>query len=191
MARTNKTKYALLGMLTIAPMSGYDIKKVTEFSIGNFWNENYGHIYPMLKKMAEEGLAEKRVEEGEGRPSRHVYEITDKGREELREWLMQPMEHSPVRNEMLLRLFFGGHAPTEYLVTMIKEQRGAITQRLETLDWVAAGMEDNRDGDMSRELVFMEMTLDFGRRMSREAIRWCDDTLVRLCDIQEKQGGSQ
>ena len=190
MARTNKTKYALLGMLTIAPMSGYDIKKVTEFSIGNFWNENYGHIYPMLKKMAEEGLAKKQVETGEGRPSRHVYEITEKGREELRGWLMQPMERSPVRNEMLLRLFFGEHAPTGHLIAMIEQQREVLARRLETLDWVAAGMENKRDGDLPRELVFMEMTLDFGIRMAREAVRWCDDTLIKLRDIQKGQGGS-
>lgn len=191
MARTNKTKYALLGMLTIAPMSGYDIKKVTEFSIGNFWNENYGHIYPMLKKMAEEGLAKKQVEAGEGRPSRHVYEITEKGREELRGWLMQPMERSPVRNEMLLRLFFGEHAPIGHLIAMIEQEREAITRRLETLDWVAAGMENNRDSDLPRELAFMEMTLDFGIRMAREAVRWCDDTITKLRDIREEQGGSQ
>ena len=191
MARTNKTKYALLGMLTIAPMSGYDIKKVTEFSIGNFWNENYGHIYPMLKKMAREGLAKKRVEEGEGRPSRHVYEITERGREELREWLMQPMEKSPIRNEMLLRLFFGGHAPTGHLITMIEQQQETIMKRLERLDLVAEGMEKNGDSNLPRDLFFMEMTLDFGRRMAREAILWCDDTLKKLRDMQVKEGDSQ
>jgi len=190
MARTNKTKYALLGMLTIAPMSGYDIKKVTEYSIGNFWSENYGHIYPMLNKMAREGLAEKRVEEGEGRPSRHVYEITEKGREELREWLAQPMEKSPMRNEMLLRLFFGGQAQVARQIEMIKEQREAFARRLETLDGIAAGAEKIPSGDRSREMVFMGLTLDFGRRMAREAIRWCDDTLNTLLDMQKKEGDS-
>jgi len=190
MARTNKTKYALLGMLSIAPMSGYDIKKVTEFSIGNFWSENYGHIYPMLKKMADEGLAKKRIEAGEGRPSRHVYEITEKGREELRQWLMQPMEKSPVRNEMLLRVFFGTHAPIEQTITMIQEHREAHARRLETYAWIAAGVDDKQKGDLSREMVFMGLTLDFGRRMGQEIIRWCDDTLEKLHKIQETQGGS-
>ncbi|MBN1883813.1 MAG: PadR family transcriptional regulator [Deltaproteobacteria bacterium] len=190
MARTNKTKYALLGMLTIAPMSGYDIKKVTEFSIGNFWSENYGHIYPMLNKMAREGLAKKHVEAGEGRPSRHVYEITEKGREELREWLTQPMERSPIRNEMLLRLFFGGQAPVGHLIVMIEQQRKAIIWRLETLDRIAAGAEKIPDGDHPLEMVFMGMTLDFGRRMAREAIQWCDDTLVKLRDMKEQEGDS-
>ncbi len=49
MARENKTKYALLGLLNVCPGSGYDIKKLMEQSTSNFWNESYGQIYPILK----------------------------------------------------------------------------------------------------------------------------------------------
>ena len=42
--REVKSKYAILGMLSIEPMSGYDIKKEVEKSISNFWTESYGQI---------------------------------------------------------------------------------------------------------------------------------------------------
>ena len=51
MPKENKTKYAILGLLSLAPMSGYDIKIITDNSIGHFWNENFGHIYPVLGRM--------------------------------------------------------------------------------------------------------------------------------------------
>ena len=54
MAKINKTKYALLGVLSIMSGSGYDIKKFCDSSIGYFWNENYGHIYPMLQRLEDE-----------------------------------------------------------------------------------------------------------------------------------------
>ncbi|AKA68713.1 PadR family transcriptional regulator [Clostridium scatologenes] len=63
MAKINKTKYALLGVLTLSSGSGYDIKKFCDSSIGHFWNENYGHIYPVLKKMEEEELITKKLNE--------------------------------------------------------------------------------------------------------------------------------
>jgi len=46
MPKENKTKYSILGLLSRAPMSGYDIKKLTDNSISHFWHENFGHITP-------------------------------------------------------------------------------------------------------------------------------------------------
>ncbi|TMC59560.1 MAG: PadR family transcriptional regulator [Chloroflexota bacterium] len=39
MAKENKSKYAVLGVLSRCPGSGYDIKKFMEQSTSNFWNE--------------------------------------------------------------------------------------------------------------------------------------------------------
>jgi len=46
-----KSRYALLGMLSLQPMSGYDLKKFTEWGTANFWQENYAQIYPMLRQL--------------------------------------------------------------------------------------------------------------------------------------------
>src|SRR5438045_3830581 len=99
MGKENKSKYAVLGMLSLAPMSGYDLKKNIEMSTGNFWTESYGQIYPMLKQLAEEGLTTSHIEKKEGRPERHVYTLTDNGWEALRHWLTEPVEYQlPVMN---------------------------------------------------------------------------------------------
>lgn len=57
MARQNKSQYALLGMLTLGEMSGYDIKKLFDTSLRNFWGESFGQIYPILRRLVREGLA--------------------------------------------------------------------------------------------------------------------------------------
>src|SRR5579859_2559184 len=107
MAKENKSRYAILGMLSTEPMSGYDIKKAIENSVANFWNESYGQIYPILKQLADMGLTTSHTEKQEGKPERYVYTLTDKGREELLHWLTEPVEHAVERNELLLKLFFG------------------------------------------------------------------------------------
>ena len=68
MAKINKTKYAILGVLSQMSGSGYDIKKCCDTSIAYFWNENYGHIYPVLKKMEEE----EKNDSGDDPPRRNV-----------------------------------------------------------------------------------------------------------------------
>jgi hypothetical protein len=44
--RATTSRYALLGMLSLGPGSGYDLKKRIEGSLAHFWSESYGQIYP-------------------------------------------------------------------------------------------------------------------------------------------------
>jgi DNA-binding PadR family transcriptional regulator len=105
--KESKSKYAILGILSFGPMSGYDIKKFYEQSIASFWNESYGQIYPILRRLAEDGLATKAIHRQEGRPDRHIYAITERGREELQQWLVEPIGRHIGRHEIILKLIFG------------------------------------------------------------------------------------
>jgi PadR family transcriptional regulator AphA len=111
MPRTNKTEFAVLGLLSLEPMSGYDMKTFISQSIGYFWQESYGQIYPVLRKLLGLGFITRRVESKKGRPDRHVYRLTQKGRNRLNEWLASETELAPLRIELLLKLFFGGATP--------------------------------------------------------------------------------
>ena len=107
----NRSEYAILGMLSLRPMSGYDIRKTVEQSIAHFWNESYGQIYPTLRRLATRGFVVRRVGDANGRSDRQVYALTKRGQTRLREWLIEAPESRPFRNELLLKLFFGRHAP--------------------------------------------------------------------------------
>lgn len=54
----NKSMYAILGILSLSPGTGYDIKKYCDTVLSGFWNENFGRIYPTLKKMSDDALIE-------------------------------------------------------------------------------------------------------------------------------------
>ncbi len=105
--KENKSKYAIMGILSMGPMSGYDIKKKFEQNLSYFWSESYGQIYPILKKLAQQGLATRTIERHEGKPDRHIYALTAKGQKELQDWMIQPVGRQIGRHEILLKLFFG------------------------------------------------------------------------------------
>ncbi len=90
MPQANKSRYALLGLLSLKPMSGYELKKTIEQSTHHFWHEDFPQIYPMLKQLESEGLTVSRNEHQEGRPERHIYTLTEHGWETLRQWLSLP-----------------------------------------------------------------------------------------------------
>src|SRR2546422_10690896 len=81
--RANTSRDAILGGLSRRALSGYDVKKLIERSIAHFWNESYGQIYPILNRLAAEGLAERRRGRQRGRPGRAVYSLAPEGRQEV------------------------------------------------------------------------------------------------------------
>jgi DNA-binding PadR family transcriptional regulator len=94
------TRLLILGMLTRAPMHGYELQRSLEVSRVDAWAEVLpGSIYHALKKMAEEGLVRVQATEQTGHRLRAVYAITDEGhisfRSMLREALKQPPRSFP------------------------------------------------------------------------------------------------
>ena len=179
------TPDALLGLLSMAPMSGYDIRMVISQSIGHFWSESFGQIYPALKRLTAEGFVEKKTERQKGRPDRHVYSLTKAGRERLGEWLIISAKAEVPRNELLLKLFFGSHAP----VSASRENVEAFVATQEAALKVYAGitkeLKRNRTGDP--QLPFWMMTLSYGTHYSRALVKWGTETLKQL-DAIERAG---
>ena len=57
MAKSHKSRYAILGILAIAPgSSGYDIRSLMKDSTEFFWRETFSSIYPVLDELEKEQL---------------------------------------------------------------------------------------------------------------------------------------
>jgi DNA-binding PadR family transcriptional regulator len=119
---TGKSKYILLGLLAHNPLTGYGIKKSIEYEHSHFWQESYGQIYPTLKQLVEDGLAEciQNVGNANNRGQK-LYRITEAGREVLKEWLSMAPEVERVRYELLLKVSFGESTQPEVILGHLEE----------------------------------------------------------------------
>jgi PadR family transcriptional regulator AphA len=183
MSKENKSRYALLGMLSLAAMSGYDLKKTIGWSIGHFWNESYPQIYPVLKQLTQEGLTTDVLEKQEGRPDRHVYSLTEKGWDELRQWLTEPFESQVERNELLLKLMFGGYVPATMNTKHIERHRAIQVERLHIYEQTEAQLRATQANHPL--LPYWLMTLSYGKHVAQALLNWCDETLAALEALQE------
>jgi DNA-binding PadR family transcriptional regulator len=174
----------LLGLLTIGPMSGYDLGQAIRTSVGFFWNESYGQIYPNLKNLAAEGLVTSKTERKKGKPERHIYSITKKGRERLAAWLAVAPQPEIPRNELLLKLFFGAQVPAEiligYLETMVEKERAVVQKIIETGRAVSAQQQ-------FPDTPYWLMAARFGQLELEAHLRWGEETLAELRKIAKKQ----
>ncbi len=178
MARRSRTRYTVLGVLTLGPKSGYGIKKFIERSIGNFWRESYGQIYPTLKQLDAEGLVSHKVEDQQGRPDRFVYHITRKGHQELRDWLVQPIEIEIPRHELLLKLFFGTQVPTDANLKHVAQYRQELESWIGQLN-EGARMLRKKYGDTDQGVYWL-LTVRQGILVNKALLQWCGEATAEL-----------
>jgi DNA-binding PadR family transcriptional regulator len=182
--KKSKTRFAVLGILSYGPMSGYDIKKFYAQSVAGFWSESYGQIYPILKRLAEEGLATKSVRKQEGKPDRHIYTITEKGREELQQWLVEPTGRHIGRHEALLKLMFGKQISVADNIIQIKRFRARQRNELKEVEELKERFINEEVDDPN--IPFWKLALSYGEHVNRAYIEWAEEALAALRKMENK-----
>jgi DNA-binding PadR family transcriptional regulator len=176
-ATETSTYFAILGMLTLKPMSGYEIRQLMGQSIAHFWSESYGQLYPSLKKLETAGLATKQTQPGQKR-DKHIYTITAAGRERLNEWLATAPRPQPPRSELLLKLFFLSADAAPMSAEHVARTRSAAIDDLKHFGFLAEKLRHLHAGNP--QLQQWLYTLSFGRHRAEAIVQWADETLASL-----------
>jgi DNA-binding PadR family transcriptional regulator len=103
-------KFPVLGFLMDAELTGYDLKRQFQDSVGFFYRVSDGSLYPALKKLARDKLVTMRTERN-GKRARKVYAITPTGREHFLKMLAEPSPPVFVHDEAQVKIYFGHHNP--------------------------------------------------------------------------------
>lgn len=112
-------KYAILGILSYQPQTGYDLKKVMSSSAAMYWSGNNNQIYTTLVDLLDEELVTKEVYVQEKGPARKVYSITDKGRSALKSWVLSTPEPPEFRSTFLIQLMWAAQAAPAELAGLL------------------------------------------------------------------------
>lgn len=185
MARTNRTQFAILGMLSLGDKTGYDLKREFEQRVGHFWSESLGQIYPTLHRLKRQKLVDSRSEPGHLRPGRTIYRITPAGLQTLRDWIVQPAERDPVRNELLLKMFFGPQAGIEASLAQLKDFERREVEEKKIFD-AMKGIID-REPVSEEQRVFWRLTLLSGLYTKQARIKWARDAQRMLREHRDSR----
>lgn len=108
MKKSMDISYAILGLLSRQPYSGYDLKKIISESDLYYWSGNNNQIYTALIALHKAGLVSQEVQLQASLPARKLYSITAAGQEALHQWLRSEVELPELRNSFLIRLAGAG-----------------------------------------------------------------------------------
>ena len=172
--------YALLGFLTYQNASGYDLKQLMDVSTSNFWHAKQSQIYTTLKKMENDELVLSHIEPQESRPNRRVYEITEAGRADLKNWTAQPITQIESRKEkLLLKLFFSAQLDPQRILTELRLQKNLHQTQLEKYQTITKDViaQFSASLDMQEDAKLWEATRRFGELYAEMYVRWLDETI--------------
>lgn len=175
MAREQQTETAVLGALSVEPMTGYAIREAIRDVLGHFWSESFGQIYPILRELERRGLVSRR---GSARTHASTFAITEPGQARLRELLAQPIQPPTPRNGLLLRLFFGRHLGPEACRDLLAAARTGAARQLER--YAAIRVEILADAANAEDRPYWLLTVAASEHAARATIAWADASLVEL-----------
>lgn len=177
MARSNKSRYALLGILSLEAASGYDIKKRMAQSTNYFWREGDSSIYPILKQLLEEGMVSCKIHNIESGKPKKVYSITLDGQRELQNWLLETPELLQSRNELLLKVFFGCNVEAKVMIKHIEKFSDQLKVKLAHYQNIAQTIFLPNPSGPS---LYQFLTLKSGIIHTEASLQWCEESLSLL-----------
>lgn len=160
----------ILGLLAIAPMTGYDLKRHFDSTAGHFWAADKAQIYRTLARLVADGYAAVETVAGSKAPDRQEHHITAAGREALAAWLTSEPERQADRDPFLARVFFGAGLDDDGLRTLLARHRETVHARLTHFEQLRA---EAQAPDRAAQLRVA--TLDNGIAHLRTELAWLDD----------------
>ncbi|MGB9879447.1 MAG: PadR family transcriptional regulator [Anaerolineae bacterium] len=174
-------EHAILGFLYYIPLTGYDLKKAFDASVHHFWPADQSQIYRTLARLAERGWVEAKVIQQENRPPRHVYSLTQTGREELRRWLTTELPPEEVRIPWLVQVFFSGQLSDEEIIATLERVAAQLRARLQHAHQIPEDSAAYIEAVGSpRESFFWMLTLDYRIKVMEAELAWVEETIKRL-----------
>lgn len=167
-------RYAILGLLSWQPLTGYDLKQIFRDSLTMYWSGNNNQIYRTLVKLHENDLVTRETVDQEAGPSRKIYTITAKGEDTLRAWLLTPPELPEIKHPLLIQLAWADRLNDEELDGLLAQYEEEIRLRLMMIRESAQRDSANRPPRTAREKLLWD----------RISTNWADTYTQQLNWVQ-------
>jgi DNA-binding PadR family transcriptional regulator len=168
-------KHAVLAALLEGEASGYDLTKVFDASVANFWYAVPQQLYREVEKLEASGLIVGSVVEQDRRPNKRVFTLTEAGRAELRSFTAKSARPMVMRDELLVKLQAVDLGDIRAVQSSVEERidwaRAKLARYERQTERLLAG---RAEADYLREAdrIGPYLTLLRGRMFEEDTIRW-------------------
>lgn len=172
---------AILVCLTESPMTGYELAKTFDTSIGFFWKANHQQIYAELTRLRTRGHVQGQEVAQSGKPNKLVYTLTAEGRAALRQWAAQPSTPPVSKDDLLVRVYALDSVDIVPLRIDLMARLDYHRARLARYERVLQKRFAN--GAPTLAEAGKLMTLRMGLRYERTLSEWCEEALETIAAL--------
>lgn len=172
----NSLAYAILGVLSRTPASGYELGKKLEL----LWAANLSQIYPILSKLEKKGFVRFEVVEQFGKPNKKEYYITEEGISNLTEWIQEKPAEPVIRDEFIIKFYSIWLTDPEMAITLledrmqvyIKKQQHFINELKQIEEDTTIDYKDKSQNHFSRYMLIKRRI-----KILQFELDWCADCI--------------
>jgi PadR family transcriptional regulator, regulator of vanillate utilization len=193
-------RYAILGYLSSAPGSGYDLVQQLDGGLGWFWAASHSQIYPELRRLEEAGMVTASSTTVGEKLEKRIYSITDEGLANLAEWAGGEPKYRPNRDPERLQLIFSDLGDLETVRNHLEEHRRRFAEKreklAETRETIMARqhprVEERLKGrskeQQARTLLLRDLAYSGEVRRAELEVEWAEQALEQLAELERAQG---
>lgn len=172
-------EHAILVALAERASTGYDLARRFDKSIGQFWTATHQQVYKVLGRMESAGWLESTHVAQEGRPDKKVYDLTEDGRSELREWISRPADAEAARSDLAVKIRGASYGDPASVADEVRRHRAAHAERLEF--YLANEKHEFPDPSaLHGHRLHQWLVLRGGISLERGLIDWYDEVAAAL-----------
>ncbi len=188
---------AILGLLSMRPMTGYDLKKMMAGSNILYWSGNNNQVYTSLIKLHQKEWITQEVELRADGPTRKIYSISKKGKEELKNILLSEPESPQLIHPFLIQLAWADQLDQDELSALLTKYEEEMQAQVSMLQIMAkqkniAPSGKIRDSYINptlartpREAIIWNMIQDNWIAFYQHELKWVKDLRIALDHIEE------
>jgi len=159
-------------------MTGYELAKTFDASIGFFWKATHQQIYRELTRLRDKGQIQGREVVQSGKPNKLVYTLTPEGGAALKHWAARPSSPYSIKDDLLVRLYALESIDIAPLRTDLMARLEYHRDRLSRYERILK--KRFPQGTASAADIGKLLLLRIGLRHERNVAEWCEDALDAL-----------
>jgi len=174
--------HAIMTALIDSDLSGYELARDFETSLGFFWHASHQQIYQELHKLAEKSWLNKREVHQSGKPNKIVYGLTKAGREALAAWVYSKTKTQTAKDELIIKLYNLSAENAAHLAAEIAERREQMMHLLYVYEKIRI-RHYNDPFSLPIRSKGAYLALSRGLGHGQQFLAWCDEALELIASV--------
>jgi len=160
-------------------LSGYDLAKEFNSSVGFYWKTTHQQIYRELARLEKEGMVTSEIIKQKDRPDKKIYSITENGIKHLVEWIAEPSMPTPIKEDMLVKMYVGFLVPKEILIKELEQLKELHEEKLKLFkEYEKIYFSDIKSLPLKGKYRYLNLRTGINFEIFH--IKWCEEAIEFL-----------